>query len=111
MSKASDLQAKLLLSYLATEKIAAYPKKWPFAPCFLTPLSHSYHFSCSLALTPSLLSLLSSLCSLSHSLPLALSPFFSLSFSPFSPLGHGQSLSLFYLLSFPLLFYNKALKP
>jgi hypothetical protein len=95
MPQDSDLQTRLLPSYLATEKIAAHFKRGCLAP----PRS----------LTP--LTLLSSLLTLSsHSLSYSLT--FSLSLSPhFPPLGHGQSLSLFYLLSFPLPFYNKALKP
>ena len=84
MSQASDLQARLLPSYLATEKIAAYFKKGCLAP------PHS--------LTPLALLLLH------HSSPLLL-----LSNSLF--LSSLSSLSLFYLLSFPLPFYNKALKP
>ena len=56
MSQASDLQAKLLPSYLATVKITAYHKRGYLAP------PHS------LALTP--LTLFSSLLSLSFPLPL-----------------------------------------
>ena len=85
MSQASDLQVPLLPSYLATEKIAAYSKRDCLAPPH-SLLSHSFHFSCSLA------SLLLS------SNPLTLS--FSLAFL----------LSLLPSL-FPLPFYNKALKP
>jgi hypothetical protein len=52
MSQAIDLQAKLLPSYLATKKIAAYFKRGSEAPpCSLTPNSLT-------------LSLLSFLCSL-----------------------------------------------
>jgi hypothetical protein len=97
MSQASDLQAKLFPSYLATEKIAAHFKRGCLAPPCLSLLSFlrslTSHFSDSSL--PSLYLLLSSL--LSSSLPLLFS--FSLS-----------SPSL-YLLSFSLPFYNKALKP
>ena len=88
MSQASDLQAKLLPGYLATENIAAYFKRGCLAPpCFLSLLSLSL---------PSLLFFFSS-------------PLLLLSNSLF--LSSLSSLSLFYLLSFPLPFYNKALKP
>jgi hypothetical protein len=69
MSQASDLQAKLLPSYLATEKIAAYFKRGCLA------LSHSSHSSCYLALTP-----FSSLSSLLFVLSSSLSPSYSLAF-------------------------------
>jgi hypothetical protein len=74
MAQASDLQAKLLPSYLATVKTIKVAVRPPSRSLTLTPLSSYLFFS-----------LLSSLFSLSLSLPLSL--------------------------LFPLNFYNKALKP
>ena len=91
MSQASDLHDKLLPSYLATEKIAAQHKKGCLA------LSHV------LALTP--LSLLSPL------LSLLLSSLSTFSLFPFLSSWPWLVSLFFYLLSFPLPFYNKALKP
>jgi hypothetical protein len=87
MAQSSDLQAKVLPSYLATEKIAARFKGGCLAPP--SPLSYSFHSFILLPLTSlttlsslSLLRLLSfslafllSLSSLSLSLSLSLSPF------------------------------------
>jgi hypothetical protein len=97
MTQASDLQAKLLPSYLATVKTIKRAVQPP--PCSLMLLllcSPTSHFSHS-----SLLSLFV-FSSLLSSLLLSSSLAFSLSLS--------LSLSL-PLLSFPLHFYNKALKP
>jgi hypothetical protein len=98
MAQASDLQAKVLPNYLATVKTIKRGAQPP--PRSLTPLS-SYL---------SLLSLLSPLPILFvFSSPLS---FLSLSFSLASPLSLPLSLFLsLSLLSFPLHFYNKALKP
>jgi hypothetical protein len=97
MSQASDLQAKYLPSYLAPVKITAHQKRGCLTPSHsldLTPLTLLYPLTLfySLFLTLSLLS------------------FLLLSISLF-PLGHGQSLSSFYLFSFPLPFYKKPLNP
>jgi hypothetical protein len=98
MVQASDLQAKLLPSYLARVKTI----KGLFSPCL-----HSYFLlSYSLTCLPLNRSLSPSLCSLFVFLsPLLSSPPLNLSFSLAFP------LSLFYFLSYPLPFYNKALKP
>jgi hypothetical protein len=78
-----------------------------YSPYTYSPLSSPFSLSSPLLFSPLLSSpltlflLLSSLSSLSLSL-----------LSSFLPLGHGQSPSLsFHLSSFPLPFYNKALKP
>jgi hypothetical protein len=98
MSQASDLQARLLPSYLATEKIAVYFKRGCLAPpCFLTSLALPFPLL-SLPLSPS------------YSLPFALSLSLSLSLSP-SLLFTMAGLSLFYLVSFSLPIYNETLKP
>ena len=99
MAQASDLQAKLLPSYLATVKAIKRVVQPLLALLLVSLISHS------LTSYPSLSASLPSLClllsPLLFSLPLTL--FLS---SPFS-----LSLSLFYLLSFSLPFYNKFLKP
>ena len=95
MSQASELQTKLLPSYLATVKITAYHKKGCLAsPRSLTHLTLS-SYSCLLTLSSPLILILSS-----HS-PHSLSPLLSLSLS--------LSLIL-HLFPFPLPFYNTALK-
>ena len=99
MSQASDLQAKLFSSYLATVKITTYHKRGRLPP------PHSLtHLT--------LLTLLSSLL-FSHSLPL--SPSYSLAFLlslfPLSLLLAMAGFSFSFTCSpFSLPFYNKALK-
>jgi hypothetical protein len=92
MAQAFDLQAKLLPSYLATVKATKRGVQPP--PCSLT-LAPLFLY----------LSLLSPLPFLFVFFPL---PSLSLSFS--LAISLSLSLSPFYLLSFPLHFYNKALK-
>ena len=99
MSQASDLQARLLPSYLATEKITAYHKKGCLTPPHsLTPLALN-----PLTLLPPFLSL-------------CLSPSYSLDFLLYLPFPFVSSwpwpVSLsFTFYPFSLPFYNKALKP
>jgi hypothetical protein len=94
MSQTSDLQAKLLPSYLTTEKIAAYHKKGFFGPSLfsLTPLT-----PLALLLFPLLSSPLLSSPLLSS--PLLSSPLFVLSYSLSLLLSSLSSLSSFPFLS------------
>ena len=99
MSQASDLQARLLPSYLATEKITAYHKKG----CLTPPHSLTPPDLNPLTLLPPFLSL-------------CLSPSYSLDFLLYLPFPFVSSwpwpVSLsFTFYPFSLPFYNKALKP